>query len=85
MKIFIKRTLFFLFFLFFSKKIFPAGFAVRNQSASALGLALSSNGVHTEDASGIFSNPAVMSEIKERSFTIGVNYTDANKCRKYND
>ena len=56
---------------------FAAGFAVRNQSASALGVALSSNGVNTDDASGIFANPAVMSEFKTQTITVGVNYTSA--------
>ena len=45
---------------------YGAGFAVRNQSASGVGSALSSNTVNTKRASGSFANPAIMSFFKNK-------------------
>lgn len=57
---------------------FAAGFALRNHSASGVGTSLASDTVNTYDASGILSNPAVMSTFKGNHLSLNINYTDAN-------
>ena len=52
-----------------------AGFGVRNQSASAVGTALSSNGVNNKDVSGIFANPALLSSFSKMQIGLGLNLT----------
>ncbi|MES2744590.1 MAG: outer membrane protein transport protein [Bdellovibrionota bacterium] len=61
-----------------SSSLFAAGFALRNHSASGVGTSLASDTVNTFDASGILSNPAVMSAFKGNSISLNINYTDAN-------
>jgi long-chain fatty acid transport protein len=61
-----------------SNAAFAAGFALRNESTSGMGNGLSSNTVNTYDASGLASNPAIMSEFKTQNISINVNRTMAN-------
>lgn len=62
----------------YSSSAFAAGFAIRNQSASGSGTALASDTVNINDATGIFSNPAVMSELQGHHISLNLNYTSAN-------
>lgn len=62
----------------FSSSLFAAGFALRNHSASGVGTALASDTVNTFDASGLLSNPAIMSQFKGNALSLNINYTDAN-------
>lgn len=62
----------------FSSSLFAAGFALRNHTASGVGTSLASDTVNTFDASGLGSNPAIMSQFKGTSLSLNVNYTDAN-------
>jgi len=65
-------------YLLTSSSAFAAGFAIRNQSASGAATALASDTVNISDASGMFSNPAIMSELSGNHFSLNLNYTDAN-------
>ena len=58
--------------------VFAAGFALRNHSASGVGTSLASDTVNTNDASGLLSNPAIMSTFKGANVSLNINYTDAN-------
>lgn len=58
--------------------VFAAGFALRNHSASGVGTSLASDTVNTYDASGLLSNPAIMSAFKGNHLSLNINYTDAN-------
>ncbi len=66
----------------FSSSVFAAGFALRNHSASGVGTSLASDTVNTFDASGLLSNPAIMSQFKGGSLSLNVNYTNANISAK---
>jgi long-chain fatty acid transport protein len=66
---------FFIFLIVSQKNIYSAGFAVRNQSASGLGSALSSDTTNSNDASGLFSNPAILTRLEKTQFTLGLNIT----------
>lgn len=61
-----------------SNTALAAGFALRNDSTSGMGVGLSSNTVNSSDASGLGSNPAIMSEFKGHSISVNVNQTMAN-------
>ncbi|MFW7381917.1 MAG: OmpP1/FadL family transporter [Oligoflexus sp.] len=69
-------------YLLSSSSAYAAGFALRNQSASGTGVALSSDTVNISDASGMFSNPAVMSEFEGHHLSLNLNYTAANISAK---
>ncbi len=58
--------------------VFAAGFALRSHSASGVGTSLASDTVNTYDASGLLSNPAIMSAFKGNHVSFNLNYTDAN-------
>ncbi|MBC7661950.1 MAG: outer membrane protein transport protein [Chitinophagaceae bacterium] len=62
----------------YSSSVFAAGFALRDHSASGVGTALASDAVNTFDASGVLSNPAIMSQFKGNHLSLDINYTDAN-------
>jgi long-chain fatty acid transport protein len=57
--------------------VFAAGFALRNHSASGVGTSLASDTVNTFDASGLLSNPAIMSQFKGNHLSLNINYTAA--------
>ncbi|RYZ48195.1 MAG: hypothetical protein EOP07_26090, partial [Proteobacteria bacterium] len=57
--------------------VFASGFALRNHSASGVGTSLASDTVNTFDASGLLSNPAIMSQFKGNHLSLNVNYTAA--------
>lgn len=61
-----------------SSPALAAGFALRNESTSGMGVGLSSNTVNVSDASGLASNPAIMSEFKGHSISVNINETMAN-------
>ncbi|MBC7532286.1 MAG: outer membrane protein transport protein [Oligoflexus sp.] len=64
--------------LVWTNAVFAAGFALRNHSASGVGTSLASDTVNTFDASGLLSNPAIMSAFKGNHLSLNINYTDAN-------
>lgn len=51
-----------------------AGFAIRNQSASSSGTSLAADGVNISDATGMFANPAIISELKGQHVSLNIDY-----------
>lgn len=59
-----------------------AGFAMRNQSTSSAGTALASDAVNLRDPSGMFSNPAILSELKGQHVSLNATYLMAGISMK---
>ena len=57
---------------------YGAGFAIQEQSASALGRAISGSAAIAENANTIFYNPAGLSYIQHRQLTFGSNFIIAD-------